>query len=160
MKLSLIIVCLLLISSPSKASKSNVYPALIGKTVDGKNFNLTEKRGNVVIVNFWATWCAYCKQEMLVLDKIYQDYKSQGLEIVEISIDEKQNYQKVLKHAASKDHVNLMINDVKKNDFGYPEGVPDSYVINRKGKLVAAIDFNEKPINKKTFEDILKPLFR
>jgi len=53
-----------------------------GKTVDGKPFDISEYKGKVVIVDFWATWCGPCLAELPNLKKIYQKYHDRGLEIV------------------------------------------------------------------------------
>lgn len=69
--------------SERKASESFALPAL-----DGKVWKLDEHRGQVVLVNFWATWCPPCRAETPGLVRLANDYRSQGLEVVGISLDE------------------------------------------------------------------------
>ncbi|TLY80884.1 MAG: TlpA family protein disulfide reductase [Gammaproteobacteria bacterium] len=63
-------------------------PALLVPELDGHGFDLSALRGKVVIVNFWATWCAPCRAEMPVLDAFYRRYHAQGLELLGLSIDD------------------------------------------------------------------------
>ncbi len=143
----------------SQASGIKQSPALIIKTFDGKIFNLEKNRGKIVIVNFWASWCVDCKKEMLILEEIYHEYKSRGLEIIGISIDREKDRDKAMTLANSLKYKNAMIQDAKKNDFDFPDAVPVSYVINGDGKIKAVIIFDEKPITKKDFDELLRPLF-
>src|SRR3990172_10202534 len=54
----------------------------------GKRVRLADSRGKkAVLLNFWATWCAPCREEMPTIDKAYQEYKSRGLEILAVSLD-------------------------------------------------------------------------
>jgi thiol-disulfide isomerase/thioredoxin len=59
-----------------------------GKTVEGKPFDISEYKGKVVIVDFWATWCGPCLAELPNLKKIYEKYHDRGLEVVGISLDD------------------------------------------------------------------------
>jgi thiol-disulfide isomerase/thioredoxin len=59
-----------------------------GKTVEGKPFDISQYKGKVVIVDFWATWCGPCLAELPNLKKIYEKYHDRGLEVVGISLDD------------------------------------------------------------------------
>ena len=56
--------------------------------MNGPNLRLDEQRGRVVMVNFWATWCGPCRQEMPQLDRLYQKYKSSGFVLLGVNVDE------------------------------------------------------------------------
>ncbi|MBX3623587.1 MAG: TlpA family protein disulfide reductase [Rhizobacter sp.] len=58
------------------------------KTLNGPNMRLQEQRGKVVLVNFWATWCGPCRKEMPHLNRIADKYKSSGLVLLGVNIDE------------------------------------------------------------------------
>ncbi|MCR5882787.1 TlpA family protein disulfide reductase [Rhizobacter sp. J219] len=58
------------------------------RTLNGPNMRLQEQRGKVVLVNFWATWCGPCRKEMPHLNRISDKYKSAGLVLLGVNIDE------------------------------------------------------------------------
>lgn len=55
---------------------------------DGRNLRLAEQRGQVVMVNFWASWCGPCRQEMPHLNRLYDKYRSAGFVLLGVNIDE------------------------------------------------------------------------
>lgn len=56
--------------------------------VDGRNLRLAEQRGQVVMVNFWATWCGPCRVEMPHLNKIHEKYRGSGFLLLGVNVDE------------------------------------------------------------------------
>ncbi|MDH3804802.1 MAG: TlpA family protein disulfide reductase, partial [Gammaproteobacteria bacterium] len=65
------------------------------KSSSGENLRLSEHRGDVVMVNFWATWCGPCRQEMPLLDELYSRYERVGFSLLGVNIDD--NSSKALK---------------------------------------------------------------
>ena len=61
-------------------------PALVGTTLDGAGFDLTDWRGRVVLVNVWASWCVPCQQEQPLLVSTYRELAPRGLQIVGIDV--------------------------------------------------------------------------
>jgi thiol-disulfide isomerase/thioredoxin len=59
-------------------------------SIDGRLYNLGSLKGKVILINFWATWCGPCKDELPVLVKLYEKYRGRGLEILSISTDDDQ----------------------------------------------------------------------
>jgi peroxiredoxin len=57
-------------------------------SLGGTNLRLQEQRGRVVMVNFWATWCAPCRQEMPQLNKLYDKYRASGFVLLGVNIDD------------------------------------------------------------------------
>jgi peroxiredoxin len=58
------------------------------RTADGRNLRLHEQRGQVVLVNFWASWCGPCKQEMPHLGRLYEKYRAAGFVLLAVNIDD------------------------------------------------------------------------
>jgi peroxiredoxin len=65
-----------------------IAPPFEQPTLSGSPVNLLDLRGQTVIINFWATWCAPCKVEMQELQLLYNDYRGQGLRIVAVNLGE------------------------------------------------------------------------
>jgi cytochrome c biogenesis protein CcmG, thiol:disulfide interchange protein DsbE len=129
-------------------------PALIVTALDGQTFDLTKLRGKVVLVNFWATWCAPCRREMPVLDAFYRRYHAQGLELIGISVDFARDSAKMRKAAGAVSYPTAMANDMPVNGFGPPEGVPVTYVLDVEG--VVRDKFIATP--NKLLHDVVIPL--
>jgi thiol-disulfide isomerase/thioredoxin len=63
-------------------------PALVVKAIDGGDVDLAALKGKVVLLNFWATWCAPCKRELPVLEKLSAEFREQGLAVVGVAVGE------------------------------------------------------------------------
>ena len=63
-------------------------PDFVLKSADGQNLRLSEYRGDVVMINFWATWCGPCRQEMPLLDDLYSRYQRVGFNLLGVNIDD------------------------------------------------------------------------
>lgn len=74
-------------------AKDKPLPDLILNTIDGQKWSLYENRGRVVLLNFWATWCAPCRAEVPYLVRLSSKYKASGLEVVGITIDSENTVQ-------------------------------------------------------------------
>jgi peroxiredoxin len=62
-------------------------PDFVVTTLDGREVRLSDYRGHVVFLNFWATWCGPCKVEMPAMDRLYREYRRQGFSILAVSTD-------------------------------------------------------------------------
>lgn len=60
------------------------------QTLDGKEMKLSELQGQAVLLNFWATWCEPCRDEMPAIQKVYEKHRDKGLEVVGVNIAESQ----------------------------------------------------------------------
>lgn len=73
---------------PSAGLQMKIAPDFLLTSLDGRSKKLSDYRGKVVLLNFWATWCAPCRVEMPTLVDLYNKYHAQGLEIVGVSLDD------------------------------------------------------------------------
>lgn len=108
---------------------------LNGKTVTSKDF-----AGKAVLLNFWATWCPPCREEIPDLIKLQDQYASQNFTVLGVSLDEDgpEGVKKfVAEHKMT--YPIVMGNEKMTDDFGGIRGIPTSFVINREGKILDKI---------------------
>ena len=78
---------LLLLSQLTLAADSTPAPDFTLKSTGGNNLRLSEMRGQVVLVNFWASWCGPCRQEMPLLDELQNKYSKLGFTVLGVNVD-------------------------------------------------------------------------
>ena len=110
-------------------------PALVITELNGQIFDLAKLRGKVVLVNYWATWCAPCRKDMPKLDAFYRSHHQQNLEIIGISVDRQSDLAKVRKVMASLAYPVAILKDITVDGFGEPEGVPITWIIDADGNV-------------------------
>ncbi|OGW20583.1 MAG: thiol-disulfide oxidoreductase [Nitrospinae bacterium RIFCSPLOWO2_12_FULL_47_7] len=107
-------------------------PSLSGGTV-----NLSEYRGKVVFINFWATWCATCKVEMPSMEKLYQRFKNRGFEMLTISVDKDRSLIEPFMKEYNLSFPVLLDPDSQVAKRKYKTtGVPETFILNRDGIIV------------------------
>ena len=106
------------------------------KDLSGKTWTLSDLRGKVVLVNFWATWCPPCRKEMPDLEALYERFAPQGLVILGISDEEASKVKPFIRERKVTFPI-LLDPGQKVNNLFQVDGIPKSFVYNRDGKLVA-----------------------
>lgn len=102
------------------------------KLVDGRTVSLDELRGNVIVLNFWATWCVPCRKELPLLDAYYQIQQPHGLCVFAITTEDSVPLGQLKKLFAA-----MAIPSVRYVHGPYAPltGVPTNYVIDRAGRV-------------------------
>lgn len=116
---------------------SQPAPDFVLKDINGQSVSLAQFKGKPVLLNFWATWCGPCREELPSMQRLHEAAKSNGgFQIIAISID-RSNMKKVNKYA---DNLNLTFpilidpdREIRKAYF--IRGLPTSYLIDAEGKL-------------------------
>jgi thiol-disulfide isomerase/thioredoxin len=114
-------------------SINDAAPNLVLSELGGETFDLGKLRGKVVLVNYWATWCAPCRKEMPLLNSFYRRYHDQGLELIGISADRAQDFGKMRNVSRTLAYPTSTLDRISQDGFGPPEGFPLTYVIDRDG---------------------------
>jgi peroxiredoxin len=78
----------MLTGTPLASGTGGLAPEFSLPESDGNTLSLTEHRGEVVMINFWATWCGPCRQEMPLLDALYDRYHDLGFTLIGVNVDE------------------------------------------------------------------------
>jgi len=112
------------------------HPDFTLKDLSGKTWTFADLRGEVVLVNFWATWCPPCRKEMLDLETLYERFSSKGLVVLGISDEEAVKVEPFIRERKFSFPV-LLDPGRKVNEMFVVEGIPKSFVYDREGKLAA-----------------------
>ena len=161
-KFSIFLFCFSIFSSISQTNENvplnnmviNEIPkpisSLIFEDFSGNEINLNQYNGKLVIINFWATWCAPCKKEMPSLDKLYQAKNFKNLQVFAVNMEQ----PNTLKTKNFFDDLNIKklsiffdsnLNFVKEFKL---RGVPTTVLINKKGeefaRIIGEVDFLDK----------------
>jgi thiol-disulfide isomerase/thioredoxin len=114
--------------------------AIAGKTVSGKEFDLKNLKGKVVLVDFWATWCAPCIAELPNMENAYKKYQAQGFDIVGISLDRPGDDEKLAKfiEARKMPWPSINIADSRPLAVTYKvNSIPFPVLVDREGRVVS-----------------------
>lgn len=116
---------------------SFISPDFELQSLSGGKYKLSDYRGKVVFINFWATWCATCKVEMPSMQKLYQTFKKDGFEMLTVSVDKDQS---LIKPFMDKYNLTFPVlldpkSELAKGSYK-TTGVPETFIVNRKGIIV------------------------
>jgi thiol-disulfide isomerase/thioredoxin len=128
-------------TNPNALKIGDALPPIERPGVDGKPRSLAEWRGKLVLVNFWASWCGPCREEMPLLDRTQQRLADKGLQIVGVANDSVAATRDFLGRVPV--HYPILIDDPDKDQdlsafFGNDRAVlPYSVLVGRDGRIVA-----------------------
>jgi peroxiredoxin len=107
------------------------------KDIAGKDVRLSQYKGQVVLLNFWATWCVPCKREIPSLAALYRDYKERGFVVLGVSVDSEVRSIKPFARAMKMNYPVLIGagREDLSNAFGPFLGFPTSVVVARDGRM-------------------------
>jgi len=120
--------------------KSVSAPNFTLPDLDGNMVSLSDYKGKVVLLNIWATWCPPCVEEMPSMEKLYQELKDEGFEILAVSVDvsgAKEVIPFMKKHKLSFPALTDTKGDIK--SLYQTTGVPESFIIDRNGIIVEKV---------------------
>jgi peroxiredoxin len=107
------------------------------RTVDGDLLTLSELRGRVVWINFWATWCRPCRRELPDIEKLYDEKRDAGLEVLAVNYDETADAARDYFDEVGIDLPMLLDSEGSVYDQYRLQGLPDSFFVDRDGNIAA-----------------------
>lgn len=128
------------------------------KDLEGKKVSLADFKGKVILLNFWATWCAPCKAEMPSLENLYRNLKGKGLVVIGVSVD---NSEKTVHSFVKEKGITFPIlldkgKEVSFDDYGVI-GLPVTFLIDKKGVIVDKV-FGERQWDSEEVKEKIKRL--
>ena len=137
----------------SNVKTGDLVPEFKVKMFDGKEINMKDLRGKVVLINFWAVWCPYCVQELAVVQKEIID-KFKGKDFVFLPISREDTYEKIDAFRKEKGHTFPMGMDPDRSIYNLfaKTSIPRNYVIDKNGKIV----YMDKGYNPEMLKELVK----
>lgn len=125
--------------------------------MNGNEINLSDFKGKVVILDFWATWCPPCKAEIPHFVELQNDYKDKGLEVIGVSLD--WNGEKVVGPFAEDNGINytLLLGNEKVTDlYGGVTSIPTTFILDREGSIRKRyIGYKDKEVFERDIKELL-----
>jgi cytochrome c biogenesis protein CcmG, thiol:disulfide interchange protein DsbE len=152
---------LLVLASPVYAKgveEGKIAPNIEAKLLNGQHFSLLNESGKVVILNFWASWCTPCREEMPALEAYYKKYKGKGLEIIAISLDSAEDTHAAKEVMRSFTFPAAMRDESDVRGYGRIWRMPMTFVIDRYGILRKDGSEGDPKIDLSILEKIVTPL--
>ncbi len=137
-------------------TKRNPAPNFSLKDADGKVVKLSDYKGKVVLLNFWATWCGPCKIEIPWFIEFEQNYRDKGFAVLGVAMDE-EGWAAVKPFvAARKVNYRMVIgDDMTAQMYGGVDSLPTSFLIDREGRTAAV---HVGLVSKKVYQDDIAQL--
>jgi cytochrome c biogenesis protein CcmG/thiol:disulfide interchange protein DsbE len=143
--------------SPVKDNKDRKHaPEFALKDAHGKLVHLSDYRGKVVLLDFWATWCGPCGIEIPWFEEFERKYKDRGFEVLGVSMDD--DGWKAINPFVTDKKINYRIvlgDDVTGEQYGGVEALPTTFVIDRDGRIASV---HVGLTSRKDFEDAIEKL--
>ncbi len=121
------------ITTVSAGKLSGAAPDFTLKSRDGGNVRLAELRGEVVLVNFWASWCGPCREEMPKLEELHNTYKDLGFTLLGINLDQTEELSKKLLKDISVTFPVLFDPENNVSEAYDVESMPSTFLVDKNG---------------------------
>jgi peroxiredoxin len=133
-------------------------PAFEASLLSGEAFSTATAKGQVVIINFWATWCPPCRQEMAAFEQYYRQHHEHGLRIIAVSLDEPADAAKVREAMQAYSFDVALDSSARYKGYGRIWRLPLTFVIDRKGVLRKDGWYGPAGIDQPLLERVVTPL--
>ncbi len=141
------------------AFAADAAPDFTLKSSTGENVRLAEQRGQVVMLNFWASWCGPCRQEMPLLDGISKKYGKMGFVLYGVNVEEDNTAAKKMLKDLGMSFPILFDTESKLSGLYNVEAMPTSVIIDKKGNI-RYIDRGYKAGDENKYKEQIMELIR
>jgi peroxiredoxin len=123
------------LNASAAVALATAAPDFTLRSSNGPNLRLQEQRGRVVMVNFWATWCGPCRQEMPQLSRLYDKYRSAGFTLLGVSVDDDARHASDVASRLGLNFPVLLDSDKAVSKAYDLSTMPTTYLIDRDGRV-------------------------
>jgi cytochrome c biogenesis protein CcmG/thiol:disulfide interchange protein DsbE len=133
--------------------ESGPAPDFTLTTLDGAHLRLSDLRGRVVVINFWASWCGPCRQEAPALQSVWEQYQNRDVVIVGVAYTDTERNARAFIQEYEQTYPNGLDIGTKIYDLYNAQGVPETFIINRAGEVA---EFMKVPLTEKTLTEAIE----
>jgi len=158
--LALIIAAFVLTKQPAMSKDigfGKKAPEFSLRDVNGVEKKLSDFKGKVIVLDFWATWCPPCREEIPHFIGLYDQYKGMGLEVIGIALD--RNGEKKVAAFTAENKINytvLLGNEEVSDLYGGIAAIPTTFILDKDGNIRKKyIGYNEKKVFEKDIKELL-----
>jgi len=153
------LVSLMCVSLAGAAAVKGPAPNFTLKSMNGKNLKLSEMTGNVVLINFWASWCGPCREEMPLLNALHKKYAPLGFTVWGVNVEEQLDGARGFLSNVPVDFPILLDNENKVSKQYKVVAMPTTVVVDRDGNM-RYLHEGYKPGDEKKYRKMVKKLVR
>lgn len=126
---------------------------IILKDMDGRERKLSEFRGSIIFLNFWATWCVPCRREMPSMERLYQRFKENDFIMIGINIEEPVQFVKEFFEDHKLSFISLLDSTGEVRERFRIRAIPSTFILDKTGRIIGKA-FGEKEWDRKEVIDL------
>lgn len=135
-----------------------VAPNIEGTLLNGKSFSLGANKGKVVLINFWASWCEPCREEMPIIEAYLKKHQSQGFEVLAITMDKPADLEQAQKIMQNYSFLSAEKKQMNYSGYGRIWRIPTTFIIDKQGILRKNGLTGDPKVDLKVLEETVTPL--
>lgn len=158
-KFFIALTCLMLAGTLQAATLDKAAPDFTLRSLGQHNLKLSEQAGNVILLNFWASWCAPCRQEMPLLNDLHNKYKALGFSVIGVNVEQETELAKSFISSTPVDFPILFDDSNKASKLYDVSAMPTTVIIDRNG-VVRHLHKGYQAGDEKLYQKMVKKLIR
>jgi cytochrome c biogenesis protein CcmG/thiol:disulfide interchange protein DsbE len=143
------------VQAPAENSSAAKAPDFEVNDLSGKKIRLSDYKGSVVFLDFWASWCGWCKIEIPFFSDMYNKYKDKGLVIIGIATSDRDERVSAFVNSYKMTYPVVMAKDEIVSAYGGIRGLPTTFVIDKNGNIARQyVGYRPREVFEKDYNDL------